>query len=172
MNSSPVLARDGILEGTVAFPMPFPSLARISFEIGENTDHTMPELAGKDVVVLQEVRDKASVRQIMARDKVSAVFVPGARDEQETFHISAAPHATDLESGEWFFGPDINSETLRTRLNLRETDDVSTRNSVLRGIVFLGESLPVLSVTEVGATAGTVEFERRQLHAGCARCFR
>lgn len=170
MNSDLAQVRDSYLDGTVAFPLPFPSLGRISFDVGRAADHTLPELENKEVLILQEVRGQTSIQQVTRQENVMAVFIAGTRDGKHGFQISQAPHATDLDEGEWFFGADVNRQTMRARLNLRDGDDVSSGSSVLRGIIFVGENHPVLSVTAVGQPAGDVDFERRQIRAACTSC--
>jgi hypothetical protein len=92
------------------------------------------------------------VRAILQKH-VTAVFVPGIRGANNRFQISHQSKLDDMEKGEWFVDSDVNADIIRSRLNWSGEDDITTRGSVLRGIVFTGKDAPILSVAEVTETA-------------------
>src|SRR5262245_61759767 len=137
------------LTGTVSFPVPFPSAGAISFEAcnmcysaGENTK-------AKDLVVVQESsHNSRTIARAILQNHIAAIFVPGIRGPNNRFQISQQAKLEDLEKGEWFVDSDVNTDTIRSRLNWSSEDDITTRGSVLRGIVFTRKDAPVLSVAE------------------------
>jgi hypothetical protein len=139
--------------GTVAFPRPYPTLGRISFQGGRLTLAPAGQPQNKDLVIVYEYQPNGSIVRTILQEDVSAIFVPGERDAAGAFTRSEKPYAESLERGEWFIGDDVNAAAVRARLNL-QAPDVSGPNSVLRGIVYVPKDRPILKVTEVAQTAG------------------
>jgi hypothetical protein len=143
------------LAGTVAMPTPFPKTGVIALDV---LSLTYPE---RDAVkegglMIVDYSDKDVVLRAMRRSHVSALFVNGEWDgEKRRFQVSDKPCVDNFEHGEWFLRGDINEETIYKRLKLDpENDDISTRNSMLRGIAFISEGRPLLQVTECALAAG------------------
>jgi hypothetical protein len=141
------------LTGTVAFPTPFPSSGIISFESG-NLKYAASEPAKvKDWVVVQECshHDRTIIRAILQED-VTAIFIPGTRKSNGKFRISREAMVDDLEKGEWFVDSDVNSEVIRARLE-QSKGEITSRDSKLRGIVFVAQDAHVLNIAEMNETA-------------------
>ena len=142
------------LAGTVAFPTPYPSSGIISFESG-NLKYAAGEPAKAKVwVVVQEYshRDRTIIRAILQED-VAAIFIPGTWKSNGKFRISRKKVVDDLEKGEWFVDSDVNSAAISARLELSNGDEITSRDSKLRGIVFVAEKAPVLNISEMIETA-------------------
>src|SRR5262245_33342988 len=142
------------LAGTVAFPIPFPSSGIISFESG-NLKYAAEEPAKAKVwVVVQEYfhRDRTIIRAILQED-VAAIFIPGTRKSNGKFRISREAVVDDLERGEWFVDSEVNSAAITARLELPKGHDINSRDSKLRGIVFVPEDAHVLNIGELNETA-------------------
>jgi hypothetical protein len=146
--------RNLFLAGTVAFPKPFASSGTISLCVGDLTYSRSQAPQNKDLVIVQEFNSNRTVVRLMLQRAVSALFVPGERNGGGVFQISNEPFIYDFDQGEWFLDSDVNAATIRARLNLQPHDDISTRNSILRGMVFVGEDQPILHITEIAQTAG------------------
>lgn len=142
------------LAGTVAFPTPFPSVGPISFQSGSLSNSPGVRSNSKGVIVVQDRsnRDWTRSHSILC-EHVAAVFIPGTRDQNGVFKISGEASADDDEKGEWFVDSDVSAEAIRYRLGLSDDIDISTRDSVLRGIVFVNEYRPIISNAEMIATA-------------------
>ena len=69
------------------------------------------------------------------------------------FRISREAMVDDLEAGEWFVDTDVNSAAISARLELSKGDDITSRDSKLRGIVFVAEDAHVLNIAEMCETA-------------------
>jgi hypothetical protein len=80
----------------------------------------------------------------------------------------------DFERGEWFLLNEINDTEIRRRLGLQAGDDISTRESILRGVAFVSEGRPLLQSTEVVLTAGEREagFSYECCRTYCKPCCR
>jgi hypothetical protein len=142
------------LAGTVAFPTPYPSSGIISFESG-NLKYAANEPAKVKVwVVVQEYshRDRTIIRAILQED-VAAIFIPGTWKSKGEFRISRKTVVDDLEAGEWFVDSDVNSAAISARLELSKGNEITSRDSKLRGIVFVAEDARVLSIAEMTETA-------------------
>jgi hypothetical protein len=142
------------LAGTVAFPTPYPSSGTISFESG-NFKYTASEPAKvKALIVVQEFthRDRTIVRAILQED-VAAVFIPGVRAADGKFQISNESVVDDLEAGEWFVGDEVNSAAIIGRLKLSKANDITERDSKLRGIVFVTRDASIMNIAEIATTA-------------------
>ena len=105
------------------------------------------------LTVVEQVGKKTIVHQMLRRD-VTAVYIHGDRDDAGDFHISKEPWVDNFDRGEWFLLREINAREIRARLGLPRNDVVSTRDSVLRGVVFVEKGRPVLKATEVALAAG------------------
>lgn len=142
------------LAGTVAFPTPFPSIGILSFESGRLTNSPGRKTDSKPVVVVQDRSDRSWTRtHAILLEHIAALFIPGAFDSSGQFQIAQDSSVEDDEKGEWFFETDITAQAIGERLRLPEGFDISTRDSKLRGIVFVKESRPVVSSAEMIATA-------------------
>ena len=153
MDLDPGQTRRLFLAGTVAFPTPFPSIGTIWFETGNLTYSAGESPKVKSWVIVQErsPRDRTMVRALLQQD-VAAIFIPGLW-EGDKFRISRALRVDDFEQGAWFVDSDVSAATIRARLNRSEEDDLTTPNSILRGVAFVAKSAPVLSIAEVAETA-------------------
>ena len=166
------------LAGTAAFPTPFPSAGGISIEEGslllsDDTDKVNSgEKKDKEnngdkreratFVVVQEKTglEEATIRVVRKSD-VAAIFFPGVwvdTDHGPVFRFTERERVHDLEEGEWFLGPQIKAAKITTRLKLdRSNVDITRRDSGVRGIVFVPEHRPVLTVSECAQAAGAAE---------------
>jgi hypothetical protein len=140
------------LAGTVAFPTPYPSSGIISFESGH-----LKYAAGKPakvtpLVVVQEYshRDRTIIRAIRQED-VAAIFIPGTWKSKGGFRISRKTVVDDLERGEWFVDSDVDSAAVNARL--AEGEEITSRDSKLRGIVFVAKDARMLNIAELTETA-------------------
>jgi hypothetical protein len=154
MDLDPRQTRSLFLAGTVALPRPFPSLGTISFDDGQLTYAVGENPQNKELLILQERHHNRTVVRLMMLEDVSAVFIAGEWDTRGAFQISDKPYAEDLEQGEWFVDTDVNIATVRNRLNLQQQVETASRNSILRGIVFIAKDRGTLRITEVSQTAG------------------
>jgi hypothetical protein len=95
------------------------------------------------------------LRIILAKD-VAAIFFPGAwetdSDQSRVFRFKRNGRVEDFERGEWFLNPEIDAKKILDKLN----SDVTRRDSDARGVVFVPENRPVLSISEVTQTAGSI----------------
>jgi hypothetical protein len=146
--------RNFFLAGTVAFPKPFASSGTISLFVGGLTYSRGQAPQNKDLVLVQDFNGNRTVVRLMLQRSVKALFVPGERNAGGVFQISYEPVVEDFDLGEWFLDSDVNEATIRARLNLQPQDDIATRNSILRGIVFVATDQPIVHITEVAQTAG------------------
>jgi hypothetical protein len=105
------------------------------------------------LMVVEQVGRKTIIHQVVRRD-VTAVYIHGDRDGAGVFRISKEPWVDNFERGEWFVLKEINRRDIRARLGLPRGDDISTRDSVLRGIAFVVRGRPLLRATEVALAAG------------------
>src|SRR5262245_19104295 len=126
------------LAGTIAFPTPFPSSGIISFESGSLKYTAGAPAKAKVWVVVQEYLhcDLTTIRAIL-QDDVAAIFIPGTWKANGKFRISLEAVVDDLERGEWFVDSEVNSATITARLKLPKGDEITSRDSKLRGIVFV-----------------------------------
>jgi len=140
--------RDLFLAGAAAFPTPFPNTGAISLERGNLTYSRRERPRETDLVIVQEFSQRRrSKTRVVLQEHVSALFVPG-RWRGQTFRISRRRQVHDLDRGEWFLGGDVNATEVRGRLRLRDEDDITTRHSILRGIVFVAGYRPVITISE------------------------
>ena len=140
--------RQIFLVGKVAFPTPFPSIGTLSFESGVlSYAKGEPRRPTKFVVVQQaSCGDKTVLRAILQR-RVAAIFIPGWWSRGK-FRISRKKCVEDWENGEWFLDKDVSAQKVLRRLKLSKDVDITSRVSILRGIVFVGENQPVVNITE------------------------
>ena len=139
------------LAGTVAFPTPFPTAGSISIEDGSLFYSGVPQ--GTAFVVVQEEsgRTRAAIR-LVREDDVAAIFFPGVWVETEGKSVFRfAKQADDLEQGEWFLNPEINADQISERFSI----NVRSRDSGARGIAFVPEHLPLMTINERAETAGS-----------------
>jgi hypothetical protein len=137
------------LVGKVAFPTPFPSIGTLSFESGMlSYAKGEPRRPTKFVIVQQPSSGDKSVLRAILQRRVAAMFVPG-RWSGGKFRISRKKCIEDWDNGEWFLDKDVSAQKVMRRLKLSKSDDITSRDSILRGIVFVGENQPVVNITEV-----------------------
>jgi hypothetical protein len=147
------------LAGTVAFPTPFPSTGVIAFVSGQlRYDEAQPRKPTPMVVIHERAQRHRSLRRMVLQKYVAALFIPGSRRSDGTFCISRKKWVNNFERGEWFLHTDVNPEEVRRRLapdKEKPKDDKDQKENVtLRGIVFVAEHRPVMSMTEETTTAG------------------
>jgi hypothetical protein len=162
--------RSFFLAGTVALPSPYPTLGTISFTAGQMTYSPGERPQDKDLVILYEYQQNRTIVRLMLQEDISAIFVAGERDARGVLQLSARDYSENIEQGEWFVDTDVNAATVRARLNLQQQIDISSRNSVLRGIVFIAEDRPIFHVTEFSQTAGA-DVESEGFYP-CCPCWR
>jgi hypothetical protein len=147
--------RSFYLAGTVALPKPFPTLGTISFKSGQLTAAPGERPQDKNLVLVNDFQGNRTIVRLMLQEDVAAIFVPGERDGRGAFQPSA--HVESIDKGEWFVGSDVNAATIRARLNIAQQIDVASRNSVIKGIVFVGKDRRIFKVTEDSQAAGDDE---------------
>jgi hypothetical protein len=144
------------LAGTVAFPMPFPSIGTISIEDGDLLYSPGGQSQPTTFVVVREIpgSERATLRVMQAED-VAAIFFAGgwetSPDGSRVFRFERGGRVEDFEQGEWFLNPEIDAKTIFDRLKI----DVKQSDSDARGVVFVPEQRPVLTISEVTQTAGS-----------------
>jgi hypothetical protein len=144
------------LAGTVAFPMPFPATGVISIEEGNlhysHSGHSHPTTF---VVVQERPGSEGAMLRVIRAEDVAAIFFPGTWEHESAtkrvFHFDPSGRVKDFEVGEWFLKPEIAAKNIKDRFQ----SDVPKRNSNVRGVVFVPENRPVLSISEVTQTAGS-----------------
>lgn len=158
-------ARNFFQAGTVTFPTPFPSTGTISLDVGKWT-YSVGASKDKDVILVQEFRGNCTIVRLILRNDVSAIFIPGVKANGK-FRISRKPYVANFDKGEWFLNDDIKEDVIRKRLDLDPKDDIRSRNSILRGIVYVPEEKRILRITETATTAGADEYI---LECPCSCC--
>lgn len=167
MELSSTLTRRTYLAGAVAFPTPFPSAAGISIEDGERFRSARGADQNATFVIVQERSgpERATIRAVSKHD-VAAIFFPGVwedgREQGRTFRFTDQHGVHDLDAGEWFLNPDIDADAISRRLNI----NITRRDSGAKGIVFVPQHRPVLTITECTQTAGAAEAQG----GGCDPC--
>jgi hypothetical protein len=141
------------LAGTVAFPTPSMTTGIISFHACNWTVAQGADKLSDDVVAVQEPHEgNLNCIRIMRRSDVAAIFIPGKRNDGGAFRNAAEPYLKDMDEGEWFIASHADPSVITERLRLAG-DDISRRDSGLRGIVYLPATAPVLNIFEMAATA-------------------
>jgi hypothetical protein len=157
-----------LLAGTVGFPRPFPTIGGISIEKSRLV-YSKNCAESATFVIVQE-RHKDAVTRLILRQGVTAIFIPGSwvrrpKTKARVFRFSRRHAVHDFERGEWFLGPEISVEAIRTRLKMPELR-IDKRRNKARGIVFVQKDHPVMTITEKAQLAGRIEsYETEQ--AGC-----
>lgn len=150
-----------LLAGAVPFPKPYPGVGRISLERTTLVYSKILEKP-KTLVVVQEQHDQEKTRLIL-QSGVAAIFIAGAwvraSRRRRVFKFSHQHAVHNFERGEWFLGPEISVDAIRTRLKKPKLA-INKRGNPARGIVFVYRDQPVMTVTEVVQTAGSVEMYR------------
>jgi hypothetical protein len=144
------------LAGTVAFPMPFPATGVISIQKGNlHFSHGGEPQHATFVVVQEKPGSQRTTLRVIRIEDVAAIFFPGTWQNESAskrvFHFARGDRVEDLEQGEWFLNPEIDAAKIHTRLKIH----VTNQDSDARGVVFVPEHRPVLSITEVTQTAGS-----------------
>ncbi len=146
-----------LLAGAVPFPKPFPSIGRISIERGRLV-FSKAVRQWTSFVVVQDNCEPSTTRLIL-RNGVAGIFFPGVwvsvPRRGKVFRFSQAHAAYDLERGEWFLGREINVKAIRERLRNPHLA-IDKRRSPARGIVFVYRDRPVMTITEIVQTAGSI----------------
>jgi hypothetical protein len=165
--------RQLFLAGASAFPTPFPGAGTIWFERGTLTYAQGERPRQTDLILLEESSHQRRSRiRVMLQKDVSALFIPGKRrSPKDRLRISCNGQVHDLEEGEWFLDADVNAKTLRKRLRLPEKTDIKSRRSVLRGIVFVGNDRPVITISEQTVLAGGAVMVARPGEHACEKVF-
>jgi hypothetical protein len=145
------------LAGTVSFPTPYPTAGGISIEVGsfkfpgEKKEATF-------VVIQESTAVEESTIRVVQTSNVAAIFCPGVWEdtkEGRIFRFAKREEVRDLDEGEWFLGSNIDADKVSKRLNLAESKiDITRRDSGVRGLVFVQENLPVLTIIEYAESAG------------------
>jgi hypothetical protein len=148
----------------VPFPTPYPTAGGISIE--EGSFHFSNEKHNATFVVIQEnTTVEESTIRVVPNSNVAAIFFPGVWVETEgrrVFQFAKREGVHDLDEGEWFLGPHIDAAKIMTRLKLTESNiDITRRDSGVRGIVFVPENLPVLTINQYAETAGDAAMDVR-----------
>ena len=147
-----------LLAGAVPFPKPYPSTGRISIERTKLV-YSRFSKKPKAFIVVQEQHKNAATRLIL-RSGVAAIFIAGIWESVprigRVFKFSRQHAVHNFERGEWFLGPEINVDAIRTRLKKPKLA-IDKRGNPARGIVFVYKDRPVMTVTEVVQTAGSID---------------
>jgi hypothetical protein len=143
------------LAGTVAFPMPFPTVGKISIQPGNVTRSLRGAGEGSLLVVIEEQGgfERSTIRVMMAEDVAAIFFYKGEGNKVE-----------DFENGEWMLGPAIKAE------KKAERQRATARQDLKRGIVFIPEHRPVLTISETTQTAGAVGTPPMYPYCECEEC--
>jgi hypothetical protein len=166
MNLSVRQTRQMLLAGTVAFPRPFPSAGIISFETGSVIPDRDQGPADMEFLVVQELgRGRKLTTHSVRPADVRAIYVPGRRKDK-TFRISMRREVRDFDHGEWFFDQQIAIKDIAKQLQIDERR-LLTRESVLRGIVFVRGNRPVIRSAAYIATARELQYHERRFCTGC-----
>ena len=144
------------LAGTVAFPAPFPGAGEISIKSGSVSRSADGKRNDQVFVILHEESGfNRTVKRVFLKDDVAAIFIPGAAtdtDQGRRFRFAERDSVRDLENGEWILNADIDVDKISQRLGI----DIRSPTSGARGIVFVPEQRPVLTITELTQPAGAV----------------
>lgn len=147
-----------LLAGSVPFPKPYPSTGGISLERTTLVYSRILEKQ-KTLVVVQDQHSKEMTRLILECG-VAAIFIAGTwvrvSGNRRVFKFSKQHAVHNFERGEWFLGPEISVDAIRTRLKKPKLA-INKRGNPARGIVFVHRDQPVMTVTEVVQTAGSVD---------------
>lgn len=155
-----------LLGSGITFPRHYPTTGTVSLDVGHFSLRAGAKPVDKELLIVQESGDISLSLHVFLREDVLGCFVPGNRDENGVFHISYEPHVKDFEQGEWFLDHDLcDLKVVRNRLSLPAGADISSRDSVLRGIAFVSEDSRTLRITEVAQLAG--ECESEELYTCC-----
>jgi hypothetical protein len=150
--------RNFLLAGTAAVPTPYGQLGSIAFDVGSFRRRRGVRRDRRRLLTVIQHCGHATVLRVMLRSDIAALYIHGDEVGGGPFQMSPEASVDDFEKGEWFLGPDIRKGEVRRRLNLRRRrDDISTRDSILRGVAFVIEGRPVFEITEAAHAAG--EFE-------------
>ena len=157
------------LTGTVAFPMPFPSVGDISFERAD-IDFSPGSRRNQHFLVIQErPTHDSEVERVIRMEDISAIFFPGHSERSDDggsrFVLSESDRVENFDNGEWFFGEDVRVARIAGWLNVKE-DDLFAEGFTIRGMVFVPEDRPVTTRSEVTEAAGAT----RSPTSGCDCC--
>jgi hypothetical protein len=126
------------LAGAVAFPTPFPSVGTITVKPGEVS--FAPQVKGPNtllVTVESEPGFGDATTHVMLAAHVTAIFVYKGKGNK----------VEDFEDGEWIVGDAIKADK-------PERARAETPRPSRRGIVFIPEHRPVLTISECAQAAG------------------
>jgi hypothetical protein len=156
------------LSGTVPLPTPFPTAENLSVEVGSVSRSKSGVKENATFVVVQEKigLDKTVFHAALKSD-VAAIFFPGEWVDGElgrVFRFAEQDGVHDLDQGEWFLGPDLHAGEISRRLGV----DIAHRDSGARGIIFVLETKPVLTLgdEEIVRPAGEIQ----STWSGCDPC--
>ena len=157
------------LTGTVAFPMPFPSVGDISFERAEVDFSPGSRRTQHFVVVQEKPTHNSDVERVIRIEDVSSLFFPVRYEQKDDssprLFFSDSDRVEDFDRGEWFFGEDVRVARIASWLNVKE-EDLFSEEFKIRGIAFVPEDRPVISRTQVTEAAGATGAVR----SGCDCC--
>jgi hypothetical protein len=158
------------LAGTIAYPAPFPSVGVISLERGSlrYSARSGAKRQRAPLVVVQETPyESQAVTRVILRKDVAAIFFPGyVKKKAKEFRFSRRAQVTDFEKGQWFVGPEIKISTIVEKLGVPRKA-ITRRRSVARGLVFIREGSPVLTLSETTESAGEHAAARARVRPGC-----
>ena len=131
------------LAGTVAFPMPFPTIGTISIEEGKlaNSPHGKVETKLL-VLVREELAPERARTHIILAEWVAAIF----------YFTGNGNQVDDFENGEWVLGCPVDAD----KKSDKAKTGVTHRDTGRRGIAFVQEHRPVLTMDEVAQKACSV----------------
>lgn len=156
MQIDPKQTRLLYLSGTAALPGPFPSLGVISIE--QHCLQFPPDNRSEtqSFVVVQQVHSpQRRVTHLIRSDRVAAIFFPATTKAGADSKAEVRAECRDIDSaeGHWFLTPDIDTGVIAEKLGI-SPDELASRASTARGVVFIPEQEPLLSQVEIGQTAG------------------
>lgn len=131
------------LAETTPFPLLFPSVGTISIEMGSLAHSPIGQSDAESQVIIREEPgpDDATTRIVLV-EHVTAIFLSAAEGNQ----------VENFEDGVWLLGPNVKHEKLAEQLEAERV----RRGSDPRGIVFIPEYRPVLTIHESTQKAGAV----------------
>ena len=184
MKLNSALSRRLMLAGTVEFPTPYPTVGTISIETHQVHYPPDDRVEEEVFVVVQELQHLSeSVTRVIAKEHVAAiVFVggggkKGAKEDKgnDENGFARCAESFDAETCIWFLKPDIDLKKIAKHLGIG-AEALAGRDSPARGIVFVPEFAPVLSMcesTQIAAEAAEAPHPRHRImycQCGCSCC--
>jgi len=131
--------------GAIALPLPFPTVGDISI-LDAELDQSYGQEKTKAVVIVRErARFEGTTTRVILRKHVAAIFE----------YYGKGDRVDDFKNGKWRLAP-IKG---RGEAPEGEKGELAPGALQFRGIVFVPEYRPVLTIEETTRTAGSIESE-------------